>query len=150
MVQQEKRKIFAFTVDGVPVAQGRPRFAAAGGHVIAYDPPKSKDYKRLIGYLAKRHAPIEPVLGPVRFSLKIFLPIPKSCSKEKHRQAEQGIIRPTKKPDVSNILKGVEDALKGIFYKDDSQIVEYGVIGKWYSDKPRIEVAMEVLNSGKS
>ena len=56
-----------------------------------------------------------------------------------------GTLRPVTKPDVSNVLKGVEDALKGVWYKDDSQIVGYGVLGKWYDERPRIEIMMRVL-----
>lgn len=56
-----------------------------------------------------------------------------------------GLLRPTTKPDVSNVIKGVEDALNGVWYKDDSQIVAYGKVGKWYSDMPRVEITMEVL-----
>lgn len=35
------------------------------------------------------------------------------------------------------------DALNGIWYKDDSQIVEYGVIGKWYAESPRVYVRLD-------
>lgn len=55
------------------------------------------------------------------------------------------MLRPTIKPDVSNVLKGVEDALKGVWYKEDSQIVGYGVLGKWYDERPRIEIMMREL-----
>ena len=35
-------------------------------------------------------------------------------------------IRPTKRPDLDNIAKAVLDALNGLAYQDDSQIV-----GRW-------------------
>ena len=52
-----------------------------------------------------------------------------------------GVIQPTTKPDVSNIVKGIEDALNGIWYKDDSQIVhEYSM--KQYAREPGVIVKM--------
>ena len=66
-------------------------------------------------------------------------------SKKKREAALAGQLRPTTKPDVSNVLKGVEDALKGLWYADDSQIVGYGELGKWYAERPRIEIAMQEL-----
>lgn len=57
----------------------------------------------------------------------------------------EGRIRPTTKPDISNVLKGVEDALKGIWYKDDSQIVEYGEVSKYYGEEPKIIVEVEEI-----
>jgi Holliday junction resolvase RusA-like endonuclease len=53
----------------------------------------------------------------------------------------EGKIRPAKKPDADNIMKAIADALNGIAYKDDSQIVNV-TITKWYSDTPRVEVAI--------
>lgn len=137
----------SFVLRGTPVPQGRPRFARSPkGFVMAYDPAKSKAYKQAIALEASLNAPEKPFECPVRLSLRIYLPIPKSLSKKKHEEASAGVIRPQKKPDVSNILKGVEDAMKGIVYADDSQIVEYGVLGKWYSDDPRIEVKVEAVS----
>lgn len=53
-----------------------------------------------------------------------------------------GFIRPTTKPDIDNVQKAVMDALTGVWYVDDSQIVESHV-GKWYSENPRVEVTVE-------
>ena len=51
-------------------------------------------------------------------------------------------IRPTKKPDGDNILKAVADALNGVCYKDDKNIVKMS-IEKFYSDMPRIDVIIQ-------
>lgn len=132
---------------GEPIAQGRPRFSRQGGFVKAYDPPRSRDYKQYIRLVAAKDAPETPVTGAVLRSLKIYRSIPKSMSKRKRDVALAGHLRPTTKPDVSNILKGVEDALKGLWYADDSQIVGYGELGKWYAERPRIEVTMQEIEA---
>ena len=61
--------------------------------------------------------------GPVVLSVISHRHVPVSWPKR--RIGEQD----TMKPDASNILKLVEDALNGIAYKDDSQIV-FGLPGK--------------------
>ena len=130
---------------GDPVAQGRPRFSRQGGFVKAYDPAKSRDYKSYVRLIAAQNAPDSPVEGAIEFSLRIYRAIPKGMPKYKREAAKEGRLRPITKPDVSNVLKGVEDALKGVWYKDDSQIVGYGVLGKWYDERPRIEIMMREL-----
>lgn len=55
---------------------------------------------------------------------------------------QQGIIRPTKKPDADNIAKVVLDALNNICYKDDTQVVEL-IVNKYYSLEPRVEVIIK-------
>ena len=130
---------------GEPVAQGRPRFSRQGGFAKAYDPAKSRDYKSYVRLIAAQNAPDSPVEGAIEFSLRIYRAIPKGMPKYKREAAKAGTLRPVTKPDVSNVLKGVEDALKGVWYKDDSQIVGYGVLGKWYDERPRIEIMMREL-----
>jgi len=136
---------YTAVVLGDPVAQGRPRFSRQGGFVKAYDPAKSRDYKSYVRLIAAQNAPDSPVEGAIEFSLRIYRAIPKGMPKYKREAAKAGTLRPVTRPDVSNVLKGVEDAHKGVWYKDDSQIVGYGVLGKWYDERPRIEIMMREL-----
>lgn len=69
---------------------------------------------------------------------------PKSFSKKKTAAAERGDILPVTKPDADNYLKGVKDALKGVIWKDDSQVVD-AFVRKRYSSRPRIEVKIKQL-----
>lgn len=75
-------------------------------------------------------------------SIHAFFAIPKSASKKKRQDMIDGIIRPTKKPDMDNIIKIIADALNQIAYKDDSQIVDT-TIQKYYSDNPRVIVMIK-------
>lgn len=133
------KTVVQFTVYGEPVAQGRPRAANIAGHIRMYDPQKSRDYKDYVRLAASQHAPRKLAEGPLRLRVNVFRPIPKSFSKKKAAQAEAGDLRPTSKPDADNYLKGVKDALKNVIWKDDSQVVEV-TVGKWYSDRPRVEI----------
>lgn len=138
-MQTLDKQLIRFTVYGEPVAQGRPRAANIAGHIRMYDPQKSRDYKDFVKLVASEYAPDKLVEGPLRLQVKVYRPIPKSFSKKKASLAEAGGIRPTSKPDADNYLKGVKDALKNIIWKDDSQVVEV-MVGKWYSDRPRVEI----------
>ncbi|WP_348772908.1 RusA family crossover junction endodeoxyribonuclease [Paenibacillus sp. Marseille-P2973] len=131
-----------FTVYGEPVAQGRPKFSTAGGFAKAYDPEKSKDYKDYVRLAASQHAPAFLLEGPIQMTLIAYRSIPKSFSKKKAAEAEAGIVFPTTKPDADNYLKGVKDALKGVIWRDDSQVVD-ATVRKRYSNRPRIEVHID-------
>jgi len=130
-----------FTIEAEPVAQGRPRFSTVHGQARAYDPIESRRYKQFVRTMAAQHAPEKPSTSPICLRLDVYRPIPKSFSNKKRTAAENGLIRPTTKPDGSNYLKLVEDALNGLMWVDDSQIVDDRVL-KWYSERPRIVVTI--------
>ena len=52
---------------------------------------------------------------------------------------------PTKKPDADNIAKVVCDALNGVAYKDDTQIVSLHIKKSYTADEPRVEVMIQPL-----
>ncbi|PEK91417.1 RusA family crossover junction endodeoxyribonuclease [Bacillus mycoides] len=139
-----------FTVLGEPVAQGRPRASTrkkANGKVEVkmYDPSKSRDFKQYVGLVASQYAPDKLLEGALQLEVKVYKPSLKSFSKKKTLAAEEGLLRPTTKPDVDNYVKGVKDALNKIIWNDDSQVVDLKV-SKWYSEKPRVEVIVKELN----
>lgn len=130
---------------GEPVAQGRPRFTTASGFARAYDPARSRHYKEYVRLEAAARAPEKPLSGPIDLEVRIYRPIPKSFGKRKSEAAERGLIRPTTKPDTDNYLKAIKDALKGIIWQDDSQVVDIRA-SKFYSEKPRVEIKIKEVS----
>ena len=115
-----------FEVPGSPIGQGRPKFSTINGHAKAYDPEKSRNYKayvKLLATQAMREQGFTMIEGPCCLDILAFFEVPKSKSKKFKERALMGIERPTKKPDLSNIVKGIEDALNGLVYRDDSSLV---------------------------
>lgn len=134
-------------IPGEPCAQGRPRFSTVNGHAKAYDPEKSRNYKSFVKYIATGEAKKQGwryTELPLHIDVKAYLPIATSKSKKFKAAALAGDERPTKKPDIDNLFKTVTDAMSGILYKDDKQIVS-ATISKWYSDEPRLEVHIEII-----
>ena len=134
-------------ITGEPVAQGRPRFSTQGGRPRAYDPAKSRDYKQYIRLAASQQMGTTPPLeGALALGVCVYRPIPKSFSKRRREAAGRGELRPITKPDLDNYVKAAKDALNGVVWRDDSQIVDYiEPFGKYYSERPRIEIVVTTL-----
>ena len=70
-------------------------------------------------------------------TIKAYFPIPKSWPKWKKEAAKEQDIWPTGKPDLTNLIKNIEDCLVRLgFCRDDSQIVVYDQPLKAYSENP--------------
>jgi len=77
-----------------------------------------------------------------------FYGIPKSERKWKQKLMRSGEIRPMKKPDSDNIAKVILDALNGIAFRDDSQVIDLHVT-KHYSDDPRVEIYLRGMEEAE-
>ena len=148
---KEDGRYMEIVIYGEPVPQGRPKFASFGGHVHAYDPAKSKNYKQLVRFWVtqylKKLEGFTPYENALCVDLTFYMGIPSSWSKQKRIQASQGQIRPTSKKlgDLDNMVKCVTDAISGLVYVDDSQIVNLGA-SKYYSDTPRCVLKVTPTN----
>lgn len=127
------------TFEIVPVAQERVRgrLCQPKGRkpfIVYYDPKKSKDFKVALQNAIKYNGCPCPLLDrPLVLSCRVYIPRPKSVTRK----------YPEVKPDLSNYIKGVEDAMNGLVYTDDSKIVGYNVCWKRYTNsRPRIEVTL--------
>jgi Holliday junction resolvase RusA-like endonuclease len=54
---------------------------------------------------------------------------------------------PTVRPDTTKLLRAIEDALKGIWYRDDAQIVDQAVRKRW-GTTARVEMRVQVIEEG--
>lgn len=123
---------------GEPVPAGRPRFGK--GH--AHDPKKSREYKHTVSEAASLQYHGELLHDtPLKVDVKVYRHIQSSVSKVERERRISGEHRPIVKPDASNYLKLIEDALTGIIWEDDNLITDVSC-SKYYSDEPRIEVTV--------
>lgn len=133
------------TIPIEPQQQERPRYSSRGRFVRVYDPKNTKQFKRAVKtyiseYMLERN--IRQFEAPLVVTLIFYRNVQKSLSKVEKLRRLDGIHPPDVKPDLSNYLKSVEDALNGVLWKDDSQIIGEHII-KLYSEQPRIEIAIE-------
>nr|WP_244887281.1 RusA family crossover junction endodeoxyribonuclease [Lysinibacillus odysseyi] len=71
--------------------------------------------------------------------------LPKNLhTKPKQALIASGKLRPTKKPDCDNLVKGIKDGSSKIIWNDDARIVEL-IVRKFYGMQPRAEVTVEVM-----
>ena len=134
-----------FAVFGKIRGKQRARTFTRGGITRTITPTQTRDYEELIKrqYLATyRKAPL--LQGSLRLEIKAHFAVPKSYSKDKRSECLADNIRSTTKPDADNILKIFADALNGIAYKDDSQIVEME-IKKFYGQEEAVAVTIAML-----
>ncbi|MEG0471295.1 MAG: RusA family crossover junction endodeoxyribonuclease [Solibacillus sp.] len=134
-----------FTVPGAVQAQERPRFSRAGNGVRTHDAPKSRNYKELVKLVAWQNKPTEPIQESIRLEVDVFIIPPKKYhTKPKQALIASGELRPTTKPDLDNLVKGIKDGCTKIIWHDDAQIVEM-VVRKFYGMQPRVEVKIKVI-----
>ena len=126
--------IFEFTVEGVPIAKGRPRVCR--NHT--FTPRRTKDYESLVEWSWNtKYGNLKPSDKPIKAYIKFYMPIPKSISKKK---AAELVGKPhTKKPDTDNLIKSILDGLNGLAFNDDSQVY-FPIAKKVYGDKPKAVV----------
>ena len=136
--------VLTFEIPGDVQAQQRPKFSRYGNNVSVRDPKESKDYKSFVRLVASQVAPETLITEDIKLTIDVYRKMPKaiSNSKKKLQQALNGELRPTTKPDIDNLAKGIKDGLSKVIWRDDSQVTEL-VARKWYSDNPRAEVTIE-------
>lgn len=123
-------------VPGTPIAQARPRFFRRGKYVGTYNPQETEAGKFLLLAKSQIREKIPPKT-PITMDCRFYMPIPQSWSKKK--QAAAG--GHTSPPDVSNLVKFIEDVLNGIAWDDDRQIGMIMAV-KLYSKEPRTEIVL--------
>ena len=120
--------MISFDVPGTPVGKARARSAMVNGRKLHFTPEKTVNYEATVRMAAAAAMDGRPLIeGPVEMHLAIFNPVPKSWSLKKKKLADAGSIRPTTKPDTSNVLKSIEDAMNQVVYGDDTQIVDHHI-----------------------
>lgn len=116
-----------FTLPYPPSANRYWRTTARGRHVITYPSEEAKAYKATVSRLGAALG-LRPTSAAVELRLEVY--------------------RPRRVGDLSNRIKVLEDALKGIAFDDDDQVV--CIVARRHDDKanPRVEVEVVEVAHG--
>lgn len=137
----------SFTVAGPPrrwmrPAQGRnPKT----GQVMRFTDKKAEASKREIAQLARLAWRGPPVCGPVTLRVIAVFKVPKSWPKAIHLAAREARVPHIADPDLDQLVKQVMDAMVGIVFVDDNQVVSFTHSAKRYGSPERTEITIHVL-----
>lgn len=132
----------AFTVYAKPQPQGSARaFLIKGRPIITSTNKNLKPYRQELTLtalvaMAGKEKPFAGKHVPVAVSMDFYLERPKSIPKKR--------IEMVVKPDLDKIIRSTTDALTGILYTDDAQIVTV-TARKFYGIPERVEIRVTLL-----
>lgn len=140
----------AFTVFGDAKPAGSKRaFALRKGGVltgrvaVADANPNSREWKQQVAYAARQAYSGELLEGPLKVTLQFYRVRPRGHYGARGLNSKgRASTAPTGRPDVLKLARAVEDALTGVVWRDDAQIV-HEVIAKSWGEPARVEVSVE-------
>ena len=118
-----------FTVYGKIQGKARPRFTR---QCLAYTPKKTVEYENIVKDCYVLSGGINYDTAPIQIKITAYYKKAKSNK----------MLQPVLKPDIDNIAKIICDALNGIAYKDDKQIVSLTALKVWTDGIERVEVEL--------
>lgn len=114
---------------GIPIPLSRPRIS----HTHLWDP--QKEHKLVTGITLERQHILDRLFaGPLLLIVEFFFGFPKKMSQKQRSILQQQPYE--KKPDLSNLIKYIEDAATQVLYHDDCIITNIKAV-KRYDDEPR-------------
>lgn len=111
---------------GIPAPQGSMSagVSKSGKAFVRSDNPMTRPWRSAVAFEAKQAMVGKlPLEGPLRLTAVFQFPRPRSHYRGKSQELKAGApLFKASKPDVSKLVRAVEDALTGIVYCDDARI----------------------------
>lgn len=136
-----------FIIDGKPQGKARARtfYNPKLGRVQSMTPENTVLYENFVKQCFMNQVTGERWFNkePLKMTIEAYFLIPASTTKRDRERIALGQLWPTKKPDADNIAKVICDALNGVAYGDDTQIIILEVLKDFTEENPRVEVYLE-------
>lgn len=136
-------KEVVFEVKGKVLGKGRANFSYRTGR--AYTPARTRLYERTIRQ-AFLDAGGSEIRGPVHVDFEATTAIQKSATKAQRERRLAGEELSLTKPDIDNIKKALYDALNGVAYGDDVNVVSSREIKGRYEEEARLIVRVREIS----
>lgn len=139
------------TIPGEPRGWGRPTPVAklrgdGTPFVMMVTQEQTRQAKKAVREAVRAKYPgHRPWTGPVMLRFTAVFETPATFNKALKEAAARGLLYCVRKPDKDNIEKLIKDALNGLVYADDQQVMGGGI--KRYGSPARVEISLESLES---
>lgn len=131
-----------FTVTERLMGKERPRARVVGSgnnsFATIYTPSNTKKMESIIKNKYIENGGLKDDNALFEVNMVCYKAMPKSFSKRLKIECNNQLC--CRKPDNDNILKLVLDALNGVAYKDDTQVVRCSCEKRWTDSEERIEI----------
>jgi len=140
-----------FTVYGKPAQMGSKKAFVRGGRAIITDDnsDKRKQWANAVASeAAEMMAGAAVITDPVSLQVTFFFGRPKShfgTGRNASQLKQSAPSRHAQTPDLDKLIRCLGDALTGIVYRDDSQIVSLTADRRWTEGQERCEMVIKVL-----
>ena len=135
----------SFFAEGSPATAGskngypfRRKGGGLGVRMVDASGARGKAWRKAVQtQFRMAHPSHKPFTGAVWLRVAFLLPRPKchyGTGRNADRLKDSAPLAHTKKPDATKLLRAVEDALSGLAYADDAQVVRQ-TVHKMYCDK---------------
>jgi len=139
---QGSKKVVPILKGGQPVMKGgRPLTRAVNAD------PKLGQWRQQVAEVAQREYPGEPYLGPVGLRLIFTRPRPKAhfgSGRNADKIKPSAPPWPISRPDTLKLARAIEDALTGVVWKDDSQVVCH-TLTKVYGERHEVFIFVKPM-----
>ncbi|HPF55344.1 MAG TPA: RusA family crossover junction endodeoxyribonuclease [Clostridiales bacterium] len=132
-------KLLFAIIPGEPKGKARPRFSRRG---VTYTPTTTKSYEQTVKAewrSTNGQAAFLPKI-PLACEIVAYFAPPESESRKKQLDRIKNQYA-TKRPDADNIAKIILDALNGVAFHDDAQVVKL-IVTKRYATEPYVTIAL--------
>jgi Holliday junction resolvase RusA-like endonuclease len=131
-----------FVLPGKPTAWQRPAVFQQRGKIVQANPKGMAEKQDALAWACRAAMKGQaPLTGPLRLEVLCVYAAPPSWPTWKREAALKGAVWKTSKPDHDNLEKQIGDALNGVAYVDDCQIVRSSC-AKRYGHPERTEVRL--------
>lgn len=135
----------SFIVQGTPIPQGSmkgfafKRRTGGVGVALTSDNKKTRPWKDSVASVASEAWDGAPTEDAVALTMEFAFMPPKS-SRFPHK---------TTKPDIDKLARAVMDALTGVVYRDDSQVISLSARKVFTLESPMVTVRVETIANEK-
>ena len=129
---------YQITIPGPIQAWQRAGRSKNGGH---FTQAATRAAERSIGWHAVQQVGQRCLLGALAVRLDVAMTVPAAWSAKRRQEALAGTVKPAVKPDVDNLSKTILDALNGVLWRDDAQVVDLHVT-KRYAAEPQTVITV--------